>query len=337
MKHSLLFTFLFILVLSPFLSQAQQWQFKNSNTIIHNTNAGNVGIGMIDPKAKLDILETTPLSSSAGSFQLLTRVSGISTSNTFMQNTWLYRGAAGSNWLTATLHDAISIDGSFLTPHVDTKTWWERDPYNNIQAWGTGSSVYMAINNGNVGIGTNAPGSILHVHSQDSRSARFTRAGYRDLWGFEIAAGTFGLYDYTNAKYIWRQSASDLLLMESSGNVGIGTSDTKGYKLGVNGSVIATSMTVKLYGNWPDFVFAKTHRLRPLSEVESYIQANQHLPEVPSAAEVAKDGINLGEMDATLLKKIEELTLYMIEQNNRLNILEKENVILKNEVKTFKK
>jgi hypothetical protein len=90
----------------------------------------------------------------------------------------------------------------------------------------------------------------------------------------------------------------------AEGNVGIGTTDTKGYKLGVNGAAIATSMTVKLNANWPDFVFAKTYGLRPLAEVESYVKAHSHLPEVPSAAQVAKDGINLGEMDATLLKKI---------------------------------
>lgn len=87
----------------------------------------------------------------------------------------------------------------------------------------------------------------------------------------------------------------------------------------MNGSAIATSMTVKLNANWPDFVFAKTYGLRPLSEVENYIKANAHLPEVPSAAQVAQEGINLGEMDATLLKKIEELTLYLIEQNKKLD------------------
>ncbi len=108
------------------------------------------------------------------------------------------------------------------------------------------------------------------------------------------------------------------MTLTGTGNLGIGTTDTKGYKLGVNGAAIATSMTVKLYANWPDFVFAKTYGLRPLAEVESYIQAHSHLPEVPSAAQVAKEGINLGEMDATLLKKIEELTLYLIEQNKKL-------------------
>ena len=108
----------------------------------------------------------------------------------------------------------------------------------------------------------------------------------------------------------------------------------------MNGSAIATSMTVKLYANWPDFVFAKTYSLRPLSEVESYIKAHSHLPEVPSAAQVAKDGINLGEMDATLLKKIEELTLYLIEQNKKLEAqnkqlqeLKQENLQLKQENK----
>jgi len=75
----------------------------------------------------------------------------------------------------------------------------------------------------------------------------------------------------------------------------------------------------------PDYVFAPNYALRPLAEVERFVRQNSHLPEVPSAAEVAKDGLALGEMNATLLKKVEELTLYLIEQNKQ--ILEQKNLI----------
>ena len=104
----------------------------------------------------------------------------------------------------------------------------------------------------------------------------------------------------------------------NAGLVGIGTNDTKGYKLGVNGSVIATSVTVKASGTWPDYVFKKDYRLPPLGEVKTYIDQNQHLPEVPSEAQVIKDGLNLGEMNKLLLKKVEELTLYMIEKDREI-------------------
>jgi hypothetical protein len=97
------------------------------------------------------------------------------------------------------------------------------------------------------------------------------------------------------------------------GNLSIGTTDSKGYKFAVNGSAIATSMTVKLNANWPDYVFKKDYQLPSLTEVKTYIDQNHHLPEMPSEQEVIKDGLNLGEMNKLLTKKVEELTLYLIE------------------------
>jgi hypothetical protein len=102
-----------------------------------------------------------------------------------------------------------------------------------------------------------------------------------------------------------------------NGNIAIGTYDNKGYRLAVNGSAIFTKVKVMPYP-WPDYVFNSSYRLRPLSEVEQYIQEHHHLPEVPSAEEVKKDGIDVGDNQAVLLKKIEELTLYVIEQNKKL-------------------
>lgn len=86
-----------------------------------------------------------------------------------------------------------------------------------------------------------------------------------------------------------------------------------GYMLGIGGKAIMEEVNVQLKTNWPDYVFSKEYDLKPLSEVADYIEVNQHLPEVPSALEVEESGQNLGEMNAILLKKIEELTLYMIE------------------------
>jgi hypothetical protein len=103
----------------------------------------------------------------------------------------------------------------------------------------------------------------------------------------------------------------------ATGYVGIGTTDTKGYKLGVNGSVIATSVTVKAYGTWADYVFKSTYKLPSLLDVKAFIDQHQHLPEIPSADEVEKNGQNLGEMNRLLLKKVEELTLYAIENERK--------------------
>lgn len=73
--------------------------------------------------------------------------------------------------------------------------------------------------------------------------------------------------------------------------------------------------------DWPDYVFGGGHRLMPLSEVESYINANGHLPEVPSAEEAEADGVDLGEMNKLLLQKVEELTLYVIDLQKQLDEL----------------
>lgn len=109
-----------------------------------------------------------------------------------------------------------------------------------------------------------------------------------------------------------------------NGNVGIGTSsfvdgnDT--YRFSVNGKIRAHG--VKVYTTWADYVFENDYILKPLEEVEDFIQKNGHLPNVPSEAEVLKNGIELGAMNAKLLEKIEELTLYIIELNKKVEELE---------------
>ena len=77
--------------------------------------------------------------------------------------------------------------------------------------------------------------------------------------------------------------------------------------------------------NWPDYVFEEDYTLRPLSEVEAFIAANNHLPDVPSQTEIETNGAELGEMNRILLQKIEELTLYIIEQDKRIQELENKN------------
>jgi len=106
--------------------------------------------------------------------------------------------------------------------------------------------------------------------------------------------------------------------MNSSGNVAIGTIDPQGYMLAVNGSIIGTAMTVKSFSNWPDYVFKPAYKLAPLSEVARYISINHHLPEMPKASDVEKDGLNLGQINQTLVKKVEELTLYLIEKDKQI-------------------
>ena len=124
----------------------------------------------------------------------------------------------------------------------------------------------------------------------------------------------------------------------AANQLAVGTSTPAlGYALSVNGKGIFTEVRVLETVNWPDYVFQPNYQLRSLEEVDQFIKANGHLPNIPSAAEVAEEGVALGDMDKNLLEKIEELTLYMIDMNEEVKKLKAENEALKNEVKSLKK
>ncbi|MBL0740740.1 hypothetical protein [Chryseolinea lacunae] len=115
------------------------------------------------------------------------------------------------------------------------------------------------------------------------------------------------------------------MTFDQDGNLGIGVADTKGYKLAVAGKAVAEEVVVKLQGSWPDYVFEGDYKIPTLLELNAFIQQHKHLPGVPSQSDIAQVGINLGNMDAVLLKKIEELTLYVIELKNDVERLKEEN------------
>jgi hypothetical protein len=110
----------------------------------------------------------------------------------------------------------------------------------------------------------------------------------------------------------------------TNGNVGIGTTDTKGYKLAVNGDAIFTKIKVKSFAAWPDYVFEEDYVLPALSEVEQFIKTNKYLPDIPSAKEVKENGIDVEEMNRKLLQKVEELTLYLIQQQKEITALKEQ-------------
>ncbi len=117
--------------------------------------------------------------------------------------------------------------------------------------------------------------------------------------------------DLVFASSLGGPDAMEGMRLDKNGNVGIGTT-TPTDKLSVKGKIRAQEIKVETTG-WADFVFAKNYKLPSLQATEQHILANGHLPGIPSAEEVAKDGIELGEMNKKLLQKIEELTLYLIE------------------------
>ncbi|HUM48422.1 MAG TPA: hypothetical protein PLD84_15930, partial [Chitinophagales bacterium] len=154
------------------------------------------------------------------------------------------------------------------------------------------------------------------------------------IWstGNDIKMGT-STGNSTGRVILGTAGGGDQVFLASNGTVGIGTSDTKGYKLGVDGSIVCEEVKVKLSQNWPDYVFADEYKLLSLAEVENAIQLNKHLPGIPSAKEIHEDGLNVGEMQKLMMQKIEELTLYVIDLQKQNNDLRSEMTSLKNEMK----
>ena len=120
----------------------------------------------------------------------------------------------------------------------------------------------------------------------------------------------------------WTPSVSDGQYTDGRVAIG-GTSFATGYNLSVHGKMITDEVKVQEISNWPDYVFSKEYELPSLEEVRLFIQQYGHLKNIPSARQVDAEGIELGEMNRRLLEKIEELTLYILQQEKRIQELEK--------------
>jgi hypothetical protein len=118
----------------------------------------------------------------------------------------------------------------------------------------------------------------------------------------------------------WTTSGANINFNTGIVSIGKATAPA-GYKLAIGGKMVAEEVVIKLQANWPDYVFEAGYKLPSLSELEKFILTYKHLPEVPTAADIKRDGVNVGEMDAVLLKKIEELTLLLIELQKQVDAL----------------
>jgi hypothetical protein len=149
---------------------------------------------------------------------------------------------------------------------------------------------------------------------------------------FTSVAGTGNSYPASDLLFLTNVAAgpAERMRITSTGNVGIGTPNPcangqapANCKLSVAGAIQAKEVVVNT--GWSDYVFQPGYRLWPLSEVSAYVQANHHLPDIPSETEVKEKGVSLGEMQAKLLAKVEELTLHMIEAEKRNTTLMRQN------------
>lgn len=280
-------------------TDAQRLVFRTNNieqaTILPS---GNVGIGITTPTNALHIDKNA--NTNIGALIINPNTGGsaaatltVGSSTALDQAMYLYYGGTGNTVLGSLTANLVAASGTTGGMSVSVLA-------NAPLSFGTNSSTRMSIlGNGNIGIGTSAPSQKL-----------------------EVKDGNI----LTNQN-IYASSATSRVLIGDMTGLNTGT-----HALAVNGTALFTKATVRLTGTWPDYIFEPTNKLPTLSQVEEYITKHKHLEGVPSAAEVKEKGIDLGDNQTILLKKVEELTLYMIELNKKVEVLAKENEELKKKV-----
>jgi len=286
---------------------------------------GNAGIGTLIPAQDLHILNVMPFS--AASAQSAIRLQG---TNNFLNQTGIYDIVGQS-------------DGDFFINYND----------------GTSAVSRLWIDNtGRLGLGTSTPTARLDVYTPNNTNFRMASVDGVFEVGLAGCPGCFsGLADEgdavlrvlggtgtqkmifstaapigTGRSFVFEAGATDIMTISDNGNVGIGV-DAPANRLEVCGLIRSTEVVVETM--WCDYVFEDDYVLRELGEVEAFIEENGHLPEIPSAKEVEENGVKLGEVHAKLLLKIEELTLYMIAAEKRMDGLSDENELLKEKLSSL--
>ncbi|MDT8392491.1 MAG: hypothetical protein RQ761_01510 [Bacteroidales bacterium] len=270
----------------PALLDDHDWTLKENNVY---RLEGNVGIGTASPVAQLDIADIYP--------------------------------AGGMNIKIGDDAYLSDIDRGH-TLGIFSQT---QNEIGAIKLGGLGPTLFGM--DKKLGIGTNQPATTVEL-SNAIAGGKSVGLCISNPETFSWFVGMDGNQKYINDLLIGNfdnlgAGLSSFIVVKQDGNVGLGTNDTYGYKLAINGALLTEEVTVKVKQSWPDFVFKKDYELLPLDKLEQYIEKNGHLPQIPNAEKILAEGLKVGEMERLLLQKVEELTLYLIEQQAVINKMEK--------------
>lgn len=295
-------------------SATNYWAINGSNHI-YNTNAGGrIGINTNNPGARLEVFGDA-LISGGGPFKIRDENSGNQSQVRFEKNDG-----------TPT-HQITHLGGTnplLMILKVPASTYdWVMDA------------------NGRVGMGLSNPSVKLHLFGSSGEQLRLDATtdpqlglaqdgvlkGVLRLGGDDIVLGAPG--SNSAGRLIFRLGAADRMMVHPDGRLSVGTATpATGYLLSVNGKIISEEVRVELDVNWPDYVFKPGYKLPSLKQVENFIQKNHHMQGIPSAQQVKNEGIELGDMNKRLLEKVEELTLYLIQQSKEIDALKNKVAVL---------
>ncbi len=297
------------------------------------TSTGNVGIGIVTPNYKLHIA-TGDLFVQSSAGRIIYGYDG--------GNQWRYSTTGGGadllmssfNGSTETYKHYFSQNGDVGIGIGSTAPVARLDLKTSSSSSGTsammirnssGDTLIRVRDNGYVGIGYN--GSIY------GRPLNIEGNGVNFYYDVNTFGGSI-FPDVSNDLVLWSNNSGpgqNVVLQPSWGQVTMGTyTPATGYKLSVKGKVICEEAKVQLSASWPDYVFKSDYPLMTIPDLEKSIRKEQHLPNIPAAADMEKNGIMLGDMNRRIIEKVEELTLYIIDLN-------KQNEQLRQEVDQLKK
>lgn len=333
------------------------WDVSGIN--IYNNNTGNVGIGTNAPLDKLTVeTDNNSYGITHRSIQgniLSTRIGGTTAGiGTFSPTDMRIFSGSLSRIIISQATGGVFIGTD--NPTVGTKlTVQTLNNSDGIAHIGEGGNILLTRMGGtSAGIGTFSPtdmrifsgslsriiisqltGGVFIGTDNPAIGTKLTVQTLNNSHGIEhigengnrlsthIGGTSAGIGTYSNTHMrLYCNSRSDFFINAATGNVGIGTENFSTYKLAVNGNIRTKEIVVET--GWADYVFEEKYKLTPLADVEKFIRQNKHLPNIPSAAEVEKNGLQIGDIQRRMMEKIEELTLYIIEQQKRINAMEQE-------------